>query len=145
MYIHFCIGGRRGPGRMVVEFTTTCWIPLSWGVLDSTLCDKFCQWLSIGRWFSPYTTVSSTSKADRHNITEILLKVAWNTIALFNSLLYQMIQLKMIKLYDLVSSMYFFSNITYFRLSKCWPLKNMVKTWPQYRIYWRNISYLRQT
>ena len=65
-------------------------------VLDSTLCDKVCQWLAIGRWFSPYTKVSSTSKADHHNITEILLKVAWNTIALFNSLLYQMIQLKMI-------------------------------------------------
>jgi hypothetical protein len=30
-------------------------------------------------WFSPDTSVSSTNKTDRHNITEILLKVASNT------------------------------------------------------------------
>ena len=30
--------------------------------------------------FSPCTPVSSTNKTDRHNITEILLKVALNTI-----------------------------------------------------------------
>ena len=32
------------------------------------------------RWFSPDTQVSSTNKTDRHDITEILLKVALNTI-----------------------------------------------------------------
>jgi hypothetical protein len=31
-------------------------------------------------WFSPGTQVSSTNKTDRHDITEILLKVALNTI-----------------------------------------------------------------
>jgi environmental stress-induced protein Ves len=31
-------------------------------------------------WFSADTPISSTNKADRHNITEILLKVAFNTI-----------------------------------------------------------------
>jgi hypothetical protein len=31
------------------------------------------------RWFSPDTPVSSTNKADRHGIAEILLKVALNT------------------------------------------------------------------
>jgi hypothetical protein len=31
-------------------------------------------------WFSPCTPVSSTNKTDRHDITEILLKVALNTI-----------------------------------------------------------------
>jgi hypothetical protein len=35
-----------------------------------------------GQWFSPGTSVSSTNKTDRHNITEILLKVAFNTITL---------------------------------------------------------------
>jgi hypothetical protein len=35
-----------------------------------------------GRWFSPDTLVSSTNKTDRHDITEILLKVALNTIDL---------------------------------------------------------------
>ena len=32
-----------------------------------------------GRWFSPNTPVSSTNKADRHDITEILLKLALDT------------------------------------------------------------------
>jgi hypothetical protein len=33
-----------------------------------------------GQWFSPGPPVSSTNKTDRHDITEILLKVALNTI-----------------------------------------------------------------
>jgi hypothetical protein len=37
------------------------------------------QLLAADRWFSP---VSSTHKTDRHDITEILLKVAFNTITL---------------------------------------------------------------
>jgi hypothetical protein len=52
-------------------------MPFSWGVLDTTLYDKVCQWLATGRWFSP---VSSTNKADLHDITEILLKVELNAI-----------------------------------------------------------------
>jgi hypothetical protein len=56
---------------------------LTWrGVLVTTLCDKVCQWPPAGRWFSPGTLVSSTNKTDRHAITEILLKVALNTITL---------------------------------------------------------------
>ena len=35
-----------------------------------------CQWLVTGWWFSPVTLVSSTNKSHRHDITEILLKVA---------------------------------------------------------------------
>ena len=50
------------------------------GVLDTTLCEKICQWLATSRWFSPSTPVSSTNKTDHHDITEILLKVALNTI-----------------------------------------------------------------
>ena len=49
------------------------------GVLDTTLCDKVCQRLATRRWFSPGTPVSS-NKTDRHDITEILLKVALSTI-----------------------------------------------------------------
>jgi hypothetical protein len=53
----------------------------SWrGVLDTTLCDKVCQWLATGRRFSPGIPVSSINTIDRHDITEILLKVALNTI-----------------------------------------------------------------
>jgi hypothetical protein len=35
---------------------------------------------ATGRGFSPGPPVSSTNKTDRHDITEILLKVALNTI-----------------------------------------------------------------
>jgi hypothetical protein len=45
-----------------------------------TLCNKVCQWLSTGQWFFLGTPVSSTNKTDRHDIAEILLKVALNTI-----------------------------------------------------------------
>jgi hypothetical protein len=41
---------------------------------------KVCQWLATGRWFSLGPPVFSTNKTDRHDITEILLKVALNTI-----------------------------------------------------------------
>jgi hypothetical protein len=37
-------------------------------------------WVATDRWFSPGTPVSSTNKTDRHDITEILLKVVLNTI-----------------------------------------------------------------
>jgi hypothetical protein len=41
--------------------------------------DKVYQLLVHGRWFSPDTLASSTTKTGRHDITEILLKVALNT------------------------------------------------------------------
>jgi hypothetical protein len=44
------------------------------------LCEKACQWLAAGQWFSLGTMVSSTNKPDRHDITEIFLEVALNTI-----------------------------------------------------------------
>ena len=50
------------------------------GVPDTTLCNKVSQWLAAGWWFSPGTPVSSANKTDRHDIIEILLKVALNTI-----------------------------------------------------------------
>ena len=49
-------------------------------ILDTTLCDKVCQLLATDRWFSLGTLVSSTNKSDRYGRTEILLKVALNTI-----------------------------------------------------------------
>ena len=59
------------PGKSLITY-----IP----VLDTTWCDKVCQWLAAGQWFSPGIPVSSTNKTDSHDITEILLKVALNTI-----------------------------------------------------------------
>jgi hypothetical protein len=41
--------------------------------------DKDYQLLAHGRWFSPGTPVSSTAKTGRHDIAEMLLKVALNT------------------------------------------------------------------
>jgi hypothetical protein len=55
------------------------WIPPKRGVLDTTCC-KVCHWLASGQWFSMGTPVSSTNKTDRHDITEILLKVVLNTM-----------------------------------------------------------------
>ena len=55
------------------------WVRISIRARCTTLCDKVCQWLATGRWFSPGPAVSSTNKTDRHDITEILLKVALNT------------------------------------------------------------------
>jgi hypothetical protein len=42
--------------------------------------DKVYQLLAHGRWFSPGTPASFTPKTGHHDITEILLKVALNTI-----------------------------------------------------------------
>ena len=57
------------------------WILLGWGVLHTTLCDKVYQWLAAGCLISPGTPISST-KTNCHDIAEILLKVALNTITL---------------------------------------------------------------
>ena len=42
--------------------------------------DEVYQLLAHGRWFSPGTPASSTTKTGHHDIDEILLKVALNTI-----------------------------------------------------------------
>ena len=56
----------------------TLWVlnPLMRGVLETTLCDKVCQWHEAGWWFS---TIFSTNKTGCYDIIEILLKVALNT------------------------------------------------------------------
>ena len=56
------------------------WVRIPLKARCTTLCDKVCQWLAEGRWFSLGTPVSSTNKTYHHDITEILLKVALNTI-----------------------------------------------------------------
>jgi hypothetical protein len=45
----------------------------------ATASEKDYQLLAHGRWFSPGTPSSSTTKPGRHDIAEILLKVALNT------------------------------------------------------------------
>ena len=56
------------------------WVRISIRARSATVCDTVCQWLATGRWFSPSAPVSSTYKTDRHDITEIVLKVALNII-----------------------------------------------------------------
>jgi hypothetical protein len=87
-------GDHRSRDRVVVGFynylCNRClsplklWVrtPLKRGVLNATLCDKVCQWLATGQWFSSGTPVSFTNKTDCHDITETLLKVVLNTITL---------------------------------------------------------------
>jgi hypothetical protein len=55
----------------------TLWVRIP---LTARLCDKVCQWLAADLWFSLGTWVSSTNKTDCYDITEILLKIALNTI-----------------------------------------------------------------
>jgi hypothetical protein len=50
-----------------------------------------CQCLATGRWFSLGTLLSSTNKTDHHYITEMLLKVALNTIKPTNKLAYHLL------------------------------------------------------
>ena len=42
--------------------------------------DNVYHLLAHGRWFSPSTPASSTTETGRHNIAELLLKMALNTI-----------------------------------------------------------------
>ena len=56
------------------------WVRISIRAKCAPLFDKVCQWLTTGRWFSLGPLVPSTNKTDRHDITEIFLKVALNTI-----------------------------------------------------------------
>jgi len=44
----------------------------------ATASDKVYQLLAHGRWFSPGTPASSSTKTGRHDIAEILLKVVLN-------------------------------------------------------------------
>ena len=52
------------------------WTLLRQGVLDTTLCDKVCQWLATGRWFSlvhwfpPQIKLTTTIYPGKWNIVE---------------------------------------------------------------------------
>ena len=51
------------------------WVQIPPRARCTTLCDKVCQWLAGGWWFSTDPLVSSTNKSDRHDMAEILLKM----------------------------------------------------------------------
>ena len=79
------------PNNAYKSITNTAWVraqlcKLQKGcILLAVASDKVYQLLAHGRWFSPGTPASSTTKTDRHDIAEILLKVALNTINQINS------------------------------------------------------------
>ena len=62
--------------NIIHKFESSSWRD----VFDTTLQHYVCQGLAAGRLFSPGTPISSTNKTNRHDITEILLKMAPNTI-----------------------------------------------------------------
>jgi hypothetical protein len=53
--------------------TLMMWVRISFRARCTTLCDKVCQWLATGRWFSPGSPDFSTNKSDRHDI----MKYCW--------------------------------------------------------------------
>ena len=83
MLVYYHIRGCHGRDHMVVGLCNQClsplmlWVQFSIRARCTTLCDKICQWLATGQWFSPGSSP---------NKTEILLKVALNTIKQTNIL-----------------------------------------------------------
>ena len=73
------------PNNSFKSITNTAWVRARLCKLQkgctrlATASDKVCQLLAHDRWFSPGTPASSTTKIGRHDIAEILLKVALNT------------------------------------------------------------------
>jgi hypothetical protein len=63
---------RRGFAPSFVNYKTKC-------TRLATASDKLYQLFAQSRWFSPGTPASSNTKTGRHDIAEILLKVALNT------------------------------------------------------------------
>jgi hypothetical protein len=73
------------PNNSYKPITNTTWVrarlcKLQKGcTLLAAAIDKAHQLLAHGRWFSPGTAASSTTKIGPHDIAEIQLKVAFNT------------------------------------------------------------------
>ena len=73
------------PNNSYKPITNTAWVRARLCILQkgctrfATASDKVYQLLVRGRWFSPGTPASSTTKTGRCDIAEILLKVALNT------------------------------------------------------------------
>jgi hypothetical protein len=66
------------PSRSV--FQLMLWVRISIRARCTKLCDKVCQWVATGRWYSLGPPISSSNKTDTHDLADILLKVALNTI-----------------------------------------------------------------
>ena len=83
LFIYNSNRGRQCHYRMVAVFTTTynlcdqslsplmLWVRISIRARRTTLCDKVCQWLATGRWFSPGPPISD-SIINQFNSTTVL-------------------------------------------------------------------------
>ena len=88
--LFYCLRVCRGRDCMVVEITNypcnhypspqKLWVRILL-IARCTLCDKACHWFVVFSGYSGFLP----NKTDRHDITEILLKVALNTIILLVS------------------------------------------------------------
>ena len=81
-----CFKVKRGEVFTFIFLLCSQWLSLLMLWVQILLMARCTQYnivlLATGWWFSPGSLLSSTNKTDRHNITEILLKVAFNTITL---------------------------------------------------------------
>ena len=105
---------------MVVEFTTSYAIsayPAQARCTHTTLCDNICQWFAAGLWFSLGTPVSFTNKTDRHDITEILLKVVLNTISI---IINHQVPFWRITIIDKISYLFNIAKIVFLKKWKYW-------------------------
>jgi hypothetical protein len=74
------------PNNSYKPITNTAWVRARLCKLQKK-SDKVYQLLAYGLWFSLCTPASSTTKTGRHDIAEILLKVALNTINQINQII----------------------------------------------------------
>jgi hypothetical protein len=56
----------------LVTVMLVLWVRITIRARCTTLCDKVCQWLATGRWFSPVPPLSSTNNTDLHDIAVTL-------------------------------------------------------------------------
>ena len=99
------------------------WVRISIRARCTTLCDKVCQWLATSWWFSLGPPVSSTNKTDRHDITEVLLKVALSTIKQPNKTIF----LYICSLWTFVCSHFSFQMINKIQVNQIlWDFNNTV-------------------
>ena len=111
---------RRGRDRMVVGFTTSYAISTYSAqarCTHTTLCDTICQWFATGLWFSLGTPVSFTNKTDRHDITEILLKMTLNTISI---IINHQVPFWSISIIDKISYLFNIAKIVFLKKWKYW-------------------------
>ena len=110
---------RRGFAPVFVDYKQEC-------TRLATASDKVYQLLAHGRWFSLGTPAFSTTRTGRHDIAEILLKVALNTINQIKSSF--MVKVFVCKLSVFVISLYFLGNLVFFFL----------KSYDQKQDWWYN-------